>query len=96
MSTIIGGTTTFGYEQDNGEIHYSISRDLLLDEIQPYLIKRESPLNIASPVIAFSLNDYFSKERIQRDHSIWRILYTLSGKIICRKNSISGEFNFIR
>jgi hypothetical protein len=91
----MNGTTTFGYEQENGEIHYSISRDLLLDEIQPYLIKRESPSNTTTPVTALSINDYFSNERIQRDHSIWRILYTLNGKIICRKNGISGEFNFI-
>jgi hypothetical protein len=91
----MNGTTTFGYEQENGEIHYSISRDLILDDIQPYLLKRESPSNTVSPVIALSMIDYFSDERIQRDHSIWRILYTLNGKIICRKNSISGEFNFI-
>ena len=91
----MNGTTTFGYEQENGKIHYSISRDLILDDIQPYLLKRESPSNTVSPVIASSINDYFSDERIQRDHSIWRILYTLNGNIICRKNNISGEFNFI-
>jgi len=88
-------TTTFGYEQDNGEIHYSVSPDLLLDDIQPYLIKHESPSNTVSPVIALSINDYFSDERIQRDYSIWRVLYMLNGKIICRKNGVSGEFNFI-
>ena len=91
----MNGTTTFGYEQDNGEIHYSLSRDLTLDDIQPYLIKRESPSNTLRPIIALSLNDYFCNERIQRDHSIWRVLYTLSGKIICRKSGVSGEFNFI-
>lgn len=95
MSTTIVGTTTFGYEQENGEIHYSISRDLILDEIHHFLIKRKSPSNTVLPVIALSINDYFSEERIQRDYSIWRVLYMLNGKIICRKNGVSGEFNFI-
>jgi len=95
MNRTISGTTTFGYEQENGEIHYSISRDRILDDIHTFLIKRESPTNSVTPVIALSILDYFSDDRINRDHSIWRVLYTLNGKIICRKSGLSGEFQFI-
>jgi hypothetical protein len=91
----MNSTTTFGYEHENGQVHYCISHNLTLDDIHSYLIKRELPSNTVLPVIALSINDYFSDERIQKDYSIWRILYMLNGKIICRKNGISGEFNFI-
>ena len=35
--------TTFGYEQDNGEVYYIQARSMTIDEAQEYLISRNAP-----------------------------------------------------
>jgi len=89
----MGGSVAFGYEQDNGSIIYNLSTELLLDEIELYLIKRETPkkYNYVSKV-SVNVIDYFSEKIYEQDDSVWRILYMLDGTIKCKKWGSPGEF----
>lgn len=86
------GTTAFGYEQENGHIFYSLSQNLVLDEIEKYLISRIIPLELNINIKSDSIIDYFSDAKYEEDNSNWRILYMLDGTIRCRRRRFSGEF----
>jgi len=86
------GTTTFGYEQDNGKIQYIIVRYLILDEIEKYLAIRETPTKYNISNESNCILDYFSDTKYNDEESIWRILYMLDGTIRCRKRGSPGEF----
>jgi hypothetical protein len=85
-------TTAFGYEQEDGNIHYLLSRELILDEIEKYLISRIVPSKLNITIISDSIIDYFSDKKFEQDKSKWRILYTLDGSVICKKAGSHGEF----
>jgi hypothetical protein len=84
-------TTAFGYEQENGNIFYSLSHNLILDDIEKYLISRITPSELNINIKSDSIIDYFSHEKYEEDNSNWRILYMLDGTIKCRRK-FSGEF----
>jgi len=87
-------TTSFGYEQENGNIIYTISKELTLDEIEIYLTERVIPckLNVTMNVKSESITDYFSEKKFEQDKSIWRILYMLDGSTICKRYGSTGRF----
>jgi hypothetical protein len=85
-------TTAFGYEQENGNILYTLSSNLILDDIEKYLIDRIVPLNLNTNIKSDSIIDYFSNKRCEQDDSNWRILYMLDGTIICRRRDSPGKF----
>ena len=88
----MGGTTAFGYEQENGNIYYLLSRELILDEIEEYLINRIVPSKLNITITSDSIIDYFSDKKFIQDGSKWRILYMLNGSVICKKSGSHGEF----
>ena len=88
----MGVTTAFGYEQENGNISYILSRDLILDEIEKYLIDRIVPSKVNINIKSESIIDYFSVNKFEQDDSNWRILYMLDGSIRCRRMGSQGEF----
>jgi hypothetical protein len=85
-------TTVFGYEQENNKIQYLITRELMLEDIEKYLAKREVPHHINTSSISPSIVDYFDEKNFNLERSIWRILYRLDGTIVCRKWGSMGEF----
>ena len=88
--------TTFGYEQDNGEVYYIQARSMTIDEAQEYLISRNAPGYNNQKIIIKSINDYFSYENFEKDDSNLRILYMLDGTIRLRRRDVIGEFVFIK
>lgn len=90
----MGYTTAFGYEQEDGNIYYSLSRELILDEIEQYLINRTVPSKLNITIISDSTIDYFSDIKFEQDESKWRILYMLDGSVICKKARSHGEFTY--
>ena len=88
--------TTFGYEQDNGSIHYIQTRSMTIDEAQFYLITRTAPEHNNQLIICKSILDYFSDETFNKDESNLRILYKLDGEIKLRRRGVKGEFVFIK
>lgn len=85
-------TTAFGYEQENGSIYYVLSRNLVLDDIERYLIDRILPSKVNINIKSDSIIDYFSINKFKQDNSNWRILYMLDGTIKCRRIGLQGEF----
>lgn len=88
----MGSSTIFGYEQENGKIYYIVSRELMLEEIEKYLILRKVPGNININKESDSIIDFFSKKKFEQEDSNWRILYMLDGTIKCRRLGSPGEF----
>jgi hypothetical protein len=85
-------TTVFGYEQENNKIQYVITRELMLEDIEKYLVKREVPYHINTSNMSASHIEFFDDKTFECDRSIWRILYMLDGTIVCRKWKSPGEF----
>ena len=78
-------TASFGYEQDNGNIHYSIINKISDADIQKYITLREIPINYNKINIVSSIIEYFDKNNYEKDNTYVRILYMLDGKIDIRK-----------
>lgn len=89
----MGGSVAFGYEQDNGTVVYNLSTELLFEQIEEYMRKRESPnkYNYISKE-SISVDDFFTEKMYEHDDSIWRILYMLDGTIKCKRWGSPGEF----
>jgi hypothetical protein len=86
--------TTFGYEHEDGKIHYIITHHMTIDESQKYLILRKTPSHNNKIYIVNSVNDYFDNNIYTKDNSSLRIVYMLDGTIRCRRWNYSGEFLF--
>ena len=83
---------SFGYEQDNGKIFYVLVHNLKIEDVEKYLIKRETPIKFNDSKVLYSIFDYFSKQKYNDEDTEWRILYMLDGTIRCKKNDSIGEF----
>jgi hypothetical protein len=80
--------TSFGYEQENGYIHYIKCQLMTIDESIKYLLSRISPKHDNKIIIVDSINDYF------QNNCELQILYMLNGSVKIRKFGYSGEFIF--
>jgi len=87
-------STTFGYEHEDGKIHYIRTHYMSLDEIQSYLILRSTPTHSNKTNISHSISEYFNENSFNDDNSSLRILYMLDGTIKCRRWGYKGEFIF--
>jgi len=87
----MGGSTAFGYEQENGSIHYCLTNEDVLDMFMEDIYARRTPCSAAKHYIIKSLDEYFSEETFIKDDSVWRILYMLDGKTLCKRNDMVGE-----
>jgi hypothetical protein len=86
-------TSAFGYEQENGKIVYNLSFAFILDDIEEYLMNRETPSKYNYTIKeSISIDEYFCQSVYDQDNSIWRILYMLDGTVRCKKNGSPGEF----
>jgi len=78
-------SVSFGYEQDNGNIHYIIINKMSDANIQKYITLRKIPDNYSKINIISSISEYFDIERYEKDNTIIRILYMLDGKTDIRR-----------
>lgn len=79
-------SVSFGYEQDNGNIHYTIINNISNDDIQKYILLRKVPINYNKINIVSSIAEYFDEINYEKDNTYSRILYMLNGKIDIRSN----------
>jgi hypothetical protein len=82
-------STTFCYEQDNGEVYYIQTRSMTIDEAHEYLISRIAPGINNQRLISKSIVDYFNND------SNLSVLYMLDGTIKLRRRDLLGEFIFL-
>lgn len=80
--------TSFGYEQENGYIHYIKTTLMTIDDTLQYLSERSSPLHDGKITIVESINDYF------QNNCKLQIVYMLNGSVKIRKFGYSGEIIF--
>jgi hypothetical protein len=80
--------TSFGYEQENGYIHYIKTNLMTIDNVLQYLCKRTSPNHDGKFTIVYSINEYF------QNNCELQIMYMLNGTVKIRKSGYSGEFIF--
>lgn len=81
-------TAAFGYEKENGSIHYVLYHDLRSDEIEQYMEKRTNPYTIHTSVLnAMCLDNYFSQESFMAERSTCRVLYRMDGSVILKNAS---------
>ena len=88
MNKIMEKLTSFGYEQENGYIHFIKTHLMTIDDSIQYLLSRISPKHDNKIIIVDSINDYF------QNNCALQILYMLNGSIKIRKFGYSGEFIF--
>jgi hypothetical protein len=80
--------TSFGYEQENGHIHYIKTNLMTIDNVLQYLVKRTAPLHDGKITIVDSINEYF------QNNCELQIMYMLNGTVKIRKFGYPGEFLF--
>jgi hypothetical protein len=88
-------TTTFGYEQENGAIHYIITHNMTIDDAQKYLIHKITPSHGNKIFIVDSIDEYFDHDHFTKDESILRIAYMIDGTVRLRRCECMGEFIFV-
>jgi hypothetical protein len=88
MNKNMENSTSFGYEQENGYIHYIKTRLMTIDDIQEYLLLRTSPKHDGKITIVESIDDYF------QNNCALQIVYMLNGDVKIRKFGNFGEFKF--
>jgi len=83
--------SAFGYEQEDGRIHYALTKTYTFDELLDYMNSRKVPQPTNITYIAPSIEDYFCKTLVDKDNSNWRIVFLLDGTTLCRHSSKQGE-----
>jgi hypothetical protein len=83
--------SAFGYEQDDGKIHYALTKSYTLDEHFDYMNSRKIPQLSVVSYIAPSLEEFFCQTLFTKEKSNWRIVYLLDGTSLCRHCSKKGE-----
>lgn len=93
----MGGSSTYGIEQPNGEIHYNTYYDtVFLDSIQ-YEIQKGRTVELQEPyVIAKNREDYYSEERNQNEDSVVRGILCLDGSLEWRHWGCIGVYKWFR
>ena len=81
-------STSFGYEQENGYIHYIKTHIMTIDNTHEYLLTRTAPPHDGKFIIVNSIHAYF------QNNCELQILYMLNGTVKIRKSGYSGEFVF--
>lgn len=85
MNKYMENSTSFGYEQENGYIHYIKTILMSIDDVLQYLSERSSPKHDGKITIVESINDYF------QNNCKLQIVYMLNGSVKIRKFGYSGE-----
>lgn len=80
--------TAFGYEQEDGYVRYVLTRAYSLDELFEFMSKRHTPHKIGVSFVVNTLEEYFS---IEKENTIWRVVYLLDGTALCRHISTKGD-----
>lgn len=88
MNKNMENSTSFGYEQENGSVHYIKTPLITIDDTQQYLLLRSSPKHDGKFIIVNSICDYF------QNNCELQIVYMLNGSVKIRKTGNSGEFIF--
>jgi hypothetical protein len=83
--------SAFGYEQEDGKIHYVLTKAYTLDELYEYIKLRKVPQVTVVSYIASSLEDFFCQTLVTKDNSVWRTVFLLDGTSLCRHCSKQGE-----
>ena len=78
-------SVSFGYEQDNGNIHYIIINKISDANVQKYITLRKIPDNYSKVNIIFSIAEYFDTESYEKDNTTIRVLYMLDGTTDIRR-----------
>jgi hypothetical protein len=85
MNKIMENLTSFGYEQENGYIHYIKTSLMTIDDTLEYFLERTSPNHDGKITIVESINDYF------KNNCKLQILYMLNGTVKIHKHNYFGE-----
>jgi len=93
----MGGSSTFGFEMNNGSVCYVIFNDYyLLDIILPVFQKGKvyefSDEMMKETIIAHSVEDYFSEKNYHDEDSKVRGLYKLDGTFIYKFWDDKGHY----
>jgi hypothetical protein len=86
MNKIMENLTSFGYEQENGYIHYVKTHLMTIDDSIQYLLSRTAPKHDSKIIIADSIQTYF------QNNCELQVLYMLNGSVKIRKSSYFVEF----
>ena len=92
----MGGSSTFGYETADGNIHYCVYRDYMLLDVILGVFQKGKVYQIQDNdgelITASSLEDYFSDARCEEEDSKVRGLYRMDGTFMYRFWGIKGHF----
>jgi len=83
--------SAFGYEGEDGSVHYSCTRGYTLDELFTIMSTRKVPTSTPIHHKTLSLEDYFSEDLYIKENTIWRVLFLLDGTVLCRHVSKRGD-----
>ena len=84
----MSATAAFGYEKEDGSIHYVLYHNLQNDEIEQYVEKRTNPYTIRTSILnAMCLDNYFSQESFMAEASTCRVLYRMDGSVVLKNTS---------
>ena len=94
----MGGSSTFGVEQEDGSVIYNVYGDSVFNEsiLHEYTMGRTVDILVEDFHHATSVEDYYSEERFEEEDSKVRGLQRLDGTIEWRSWGIDGVFIYKR
>ena len=88
LISTMGGSTVFGYEQQDGSVAYAMYTELSFDEIYgAYMAQHGMPEGCRINKFAKDVPTFFSEFTAINEDSIWRVLYKLDGSVHCKRNT---------
>ena len=96
MNNRMGGSSTFGVEQEDGSVIYNIYGDSVFHEsiLHEYTMGRTVEIIDEDSYHATSIEDYYSEEHFEHDDSKVRGLQRLDGTIEYRYWGDKGIFTY--
>lgn len=76
--------TAFGFEHEDGSIHYICSGKHTIEELNAHMRERIIPKHLSEPIRAQSVDDFFCETLFEKEKTLWRLVYLLDGSTICR------------
>ena len=83
--------SAFGYEGEDGSVHYMCTRGHTLDELFIIMSTRKVPTLNSVHQKTLSIEDYFVEDLYGKENTIWRLLFLLDGTVLCRHVSKKGD-----
>ena len=92
----MGGSSTFGVEQEDGSVIYNVYRDTVFHDSILYEYVQGRTVNIIEEdsYHATSLADYYSKARFEEEDSVVRGIQRFDGTIEWREWGDKGFFTY--